>query len=284
MKKLIALLLALVMVLGLSACGGESSTPGSAQDSGNNKKPYTFIEQVLVDNDLCSITLTEIIGYKDPDSPFSQYEIMGRFENKTSDTQLSISITDLVIDGVALIDSTYFGFWLYSGKTEETAVNIRANMLRECGHTDFTHIQFTLCVSDGNKDVVNETVHVYPYGEENVKNYVYQAAEDDLVILDNEVAYAVITRNSTVGNQLVVVNKTDKALQFCFEDIALDGYEVDPDLAFPLEPNGACMTEFQWPNDENAPFSFEDITMQIIATDLAGEELVNEAVSLHWDR
>lgn len=95
MKKIIALLLALAMVLSLTACG--SNTSGKDEDSSVKEVPLDE-EIVLVDNE--SITIIATAKFEDPMPNFTYKEVGYRvyIENHT-DSYVSISYANLSVDG-----------------------------------------------------------------------------------------------------------------------------------------------------------------------------------------
>lgn len=102
MKKIIALLLALAMVLSLTACG--SNTSGKDEDSSVKEVPLDE-EIVLVDNG--SITIIATAKFEDPKPNFTYKEIGYRvyIENHT-DSYVSISYANLSVDGF-MVDSRF---------------------------------------------------------------------------------------------------------------------------------------------------------------------------------
>lgn len=115
MKKFLALLLAMMMVLSLVACGGETSSnngenPSTSSQSGENndnnsaednksnteeESKITFEEIVVVDNDECVIKITEI----DPDNMWG-FSLKAQLENKSADKTYMFSVESAAINGV----------------------------------------------------------------------------------------------------------------------------------------------------------------------------------------
>lgn len=100
MKKIIALLLAFVMVLPLVACG--SNTSGNTEDSGVKEIPLDK-EVILVDNE--NVTIIATAKYEDPMTNFTFYEVGYRvlIENHT-DCYISVSYDKLSVDGFMVDD------------------------------------------------------------------------------------------------------------------------------------------------------------------------------------
>ena len=111
MKKLLALILAALMLLSLVACNGEThpdnndngssqnqnnNTPGDNQtNNSENKNEITFSGLVAVDNSECIIKVTGI----DPDTLWG-YALKVQLENKSSEKTYMFSVDSAAINGV----------------------------------------------------------------------------------------------------------------------------------------------------------------------------------------
>ena len=194
-----------------------------------------FEEIVVVDNDYCSITITGI----ESDGLLGYYELDVTLVNKSSDTAYDFVADDGAVDGVQV--DPYLFEDVAAGKTAYATVYIyEASTLEEAGVT-FTDIEIAFYVvnsDDWTEDyVAEESVHVYPYGEDAATTFVREAAEDDLVVVDND--YVTVT---VIGYdpdylygyavELYVVNKTDGYIwmyssEESVNDIMVTGYYSD---------------------------------------------------------
>ena len=109
MKKFISGVLAILMVVSLTACGGESSSsstdatkPSSIEDSSttsqeesSNPTEVSFEEITVVDNEQCTIKITEI----DKGNIWG-YTLKAYLENKSADKTYMYSVTSAAINGV----------------------------------------------------------------------------------------------------------------------------------------------------------------------------------------
>lgn len=97
MKRIAALILALIMALSLMACGSDEKEEGSVKEIPLDK------QVVLVDNE--NITIKAIAKYEDPMPNFTFMEVGYRvlIENHT-DYYVSISYDNLSVDGFMVDD------------------------------------------------------------------------------------------------------------------------------------------------------------------------------------
>ena len=76
-----------------------------------------------------------------------------------------------------------------AGKKANEEINFSTDTLEENGIVEYTDIELTFKVYDSNDwsadPVGKETIHVYPYGEENAVAFVREAQATDNVIIDN---------------------------------------------------------------------------------------------------
>ena len=199
MKKLLALILAALMLLSLVACNGETppdnNDNGSSQNQNNNtsgdnqtnnsenKNEITFSGLVVVDNSECTIKVTEI----DPD-PLFGYALKVQLENKSSEKTYMFSVDSAAINSVQF--DPFFATEVTAGKKSNKEITFSKSLLEESGIKNCTDIEVTFRVYDSNDwladDVAYETVHIYPFGEDKAEQYVRTSQSTDNIIVDNE--------------------------------------------------------------------------------------------------
>lgn len=193
MKKLVTLLLSLALVLSLAACGGEATpdasddAPASSQneectENDNTENQIVFEEVVAIDNAECAVKITEI----DPDNMWG-YTLKAQLENKSTEKTYMFSVESASINGVQC--DPMFASEVAAGKKANEEINFSTDTLEENGIVEYTDIELTFKVYDSNDwsadPVGKETIHVYPYGEENAVAFVREAQATDNVIIDN---------------------------------------------------------------------------------------------------
>lgn len=192
MKKLVTLLLSLALVLSLAACGGEATpdasddAPASSQneestENDNTENQIVFEEVVAIDNAECAVKITEI----DPDNMWG-YTLKAQLENKSTEKTYMFSVESASINGVQC--DPMFASEVAAGKKANEEINFSTDTLEENGIVEYTDIELTFKVYDSNDwsadPVGKETIHVYPYGEENAVAFVREAQATDNVIID----------------------------------------------------------------------------------------------------
>lgn len=210
MKKLVTLLLSLALVLSLAACGGEATpdasddAPASSQneestENDNTENQIVFEEVVAIDNAECAVKITEI----DPDNMWG-YTLKAQLENKSTEKTYMFSVESASINGVQC--DPMFASEVAAGKKANEEINFSTDTLEENGIVEYTDIELTFKVYDSNDwsadPVGKETIHVYPYGEENAVAFVREAQATDNVIIDNDEAHEDIGKVYRAWQQL----------------------------------------------------------------------------------
>ena len=314
MKKLIALLLALVVMLSLAACGDEKAT-GSAEKQQNtqsqnktdeekpeesepeatttvveenNKDEASFTEVVVVDNEECLIRITGI-----ENDLIWGYSLKVYMENKSADQTYMFSVDDAAINGVQA--QTLFATDVAPGKKANESL-IFMEDLSEYGIGDFTDIELVFSVSDMEDfladPVVETSVHVYPYGEDKAVQFTREAQASDLTLVDNDYVTAIVTgyeEDEIWGYtaQLYLVNKTDKPLMFSADESSVNGFMVDALLAETVSAGRCAFSSLIWDStamEENGITEIEEIEFMLQAydlDDLSAEYVVNESVTFN---
>lgn len=307
-KKLITT--SLLLCLTLSACGstGETSannnnaaqqeenssqiqatndeeTETSQANSGN--KQVDFKEMTVVDNENCVIRLTSI----EPNGIWG-YELKTYLENKSTDKTYMFAVDSASINGVQCEPA--FATEVASGKKSNTEISFSDSTLENNGITDFTDIKLSFRVYDSNDwstdDVANETVHIYPFGEENATKYVRESQDSDNIIIDNE--YVTVTvigyeKNDVWGYManLFLQNKTDKKVMFSADEVSINGYMIDPFWAYSVSPDNCAFNPISWNTtdlESNGVSEVNEIQFKLKAYDENGDDVfVDETITLN---
>ena len=246
MRRLLALLIALALSLSLAGCGGseESASTGMAETeaaaetaegktgAGAAQQPdeaQTGFEEIIVfDDEKCLVKITGV----DPENDWG-YTVKVYLENRLTDENLYFEAGLASVNGIEA--GLLFAFGLPAGKNtnEEIRLLDRKLYMPEVG--DFTDIELTFAVApDALSGYVaaQESVHIYPYGEENAVKYVRAAQPEDIVLVDNDDASIIVTgfeMDSVWGYtvDLYLVNKTDRELYLGCYVHSINGIEAD---------------------------------------------------------
>lgn len=314
MKKVTILLLVVAMLLTMVACGGEptsndvgtneNTTLNSTANSSDQTTPVqeetelvevsieneiTFTEMIAVDNEECSIKITGI----EPDNMWG-YTVKALLENKSADKTYMFSVKSATINGVHC--DPFFASEVAAGKKANEEINFPDSELKEHGITEYTDIELTFRVYDSNDwmadAVAEETIHVYPYGEEKAEKYVREAQPSDNVILDNDYVTVIVTGYEedeiwgyTVN--LFLLNKTDKNIMFSVDEASVNGFMADPFYAESVSAGKCAFSSMSWSDttfEENGITEVETIEFILRAydnDDWSADDFTNETITLN---
>lgn len=318
MKKLSALLLAFALLFSLAACSGDvttgsnsSNTSGdsistdssqnespandqndnsedTAEETDDSKAEISFAEIVVVDNDECTIKITGI----DPDNLWG-YTLKAQFENKSADKTYMYSVESASINGVQC--DPFFATEVAAGKKSNNEINFSDSELEENGVGDYTDIELTFRVYDSDDwmadDVVQETVHVYPYGEENAVRFVRESQPTDTVIIDDDYVTVIVTGYEEDGLwgytvNLFLLNKTETDVMFTVDEASVNGYMADPFYASEVAAGKCEFSSMSWSDttlEDNGITAVEEIEFTLRAydsDDWSADDFVNELITL----
>lgn len=263
MKRFFGLLLLLALVFSLTACGSSQKTGGapveengtaseqeqSVSDPETNTLGDPVVEEtVLLENDSCKITLTGI----EPDNMWG-YTLRIQLENKTADKTLVFSVDKASVNG--LDSDPFFASEVSAGKKANEEVSFYDSTLDDAGITDYTDIFLLWRVYDSvdwsADDVLNEGVHVYPFGEEKAVKFVREPQPGDIVIAENGSVRATVIEivpDSFYGYtvMLYLENNTDTTVMFSADSVSVNGFMVDPYYADSVGAGMTAYSEMSW--------------------------------------
>lgn len=320
MKKIIAFCLCCLMALSTAACSGdgtesqsnagtgassensqktesttESATEDSEKESNLTQKPddtaqegsVSFEPVTAVDNDACSIVITGL-EYDD----IWGYTLTVELENKSDDVTYMYSVDTATVNGVQCYG--VLATEVAPGKRANDEISFMDSILEDYDIGSFTDVGLSFRVYDTDDwsadPVAEESVHVYPYGEDKAVKFEREPESTDTVVVDNDAATVTIlgTEYDDIWGYTVKVymeNKTDRTLMFTTEDVSVNGYMADPFYAVELAPGTCTFDDISWSDstlEENKIEEVESIEMIIRAydsDDWTGDDLVNEKVT-----
>lgn len=297
MKKLLSLMLLMMMVFSLTACGSDNSQPDTTQSVSsetNTEVPaqdnqIDFQELTVVDNDQCTIKITGI----DADNLWG-YTLETYLENKSSDKTYMFSVDSAAVNGVQ--SDPLFATEVSAGKKANAEISFSDTNLEENGITEFTDIELTFRVYDSNDwaaDAVAETtVHVYPYGEDHATTFVRDSPDTDNVVIDNENVTVIVTGYETdeifgYTVNLFLVNKTDTNVMFSVDEASVNGYMADPYYATTVTAGKCAFSSISWSDTtfaDNGITDVEEIELRFRAYDsenYMANDFANQLVTLN---
>lgn len=226
---------------------------------------------VLVDNDQVSIT---VIGIE-PDT-YNGYTLKAFLVNKSADITYMMSVDHASIDSLA--SDPFWAKEVAPGKVAFADICFSEEILEELDLA-YSNIELGLKVYDANdlmaEKVVDETVHIYPNGEENATVFVREPQSEDLILVDNEnITLIVISfENDDIWGysaNVYIVNKTDAEVMFSVDSASVNGFMCDPFWAKTVAGNTSAFGSISWSQsdlDANGITTIEEIELKLIAYD-----------------
>lgn len=255
-EKMMAVCLAAAMAVMLIACSGSDTqsadeTAASAETSAEtsdaqeeiqedtqddtaaetaDEEEITFESLTVMDNEEVSIIITGI----ETDGLWGYFSLNAELENKSDDVTYMFSVEHASVNG--LMSDPFYASEVTAGNKSVDTIDFDMDTLEGYGIDQITDIEITFLVYDSDtwEDLAEETVHVYPYGEENASVYERTAQDTDLVLIDNDemsltlVGAGIDELWDSYTLEVYLVNKTDTLVVFGAEDAAVNGYMSDP--------------------------------------------------------
>lgn len=276
-NKIVAAGLALTMAFSAAGCSSssdETAVPSVTQY--NTIIPQTTATGVdltkfqpisLVDNDDLLFRIAGIVN-----DPIWGYTLKVQIENR-SEMDLMFALNNVSVNGYMC--DPYFAATVSAGMKANKEITFPLDSFQQIGITEVTDIQLELLVYDANNwetdDLLEETFHIYPLGEEAASAHLRTPQPGDLVLFDNEFCAMVITGFEPDGvwgysANVYLVNKTDTDLMFSVGDAAINGYMCNPYFAKTVAAGKQCITSISWSHallEENAITQVETIVLPI---------------------
>ncbi len=249
----------------------------------------TFTESTVIDNDNCSIKITGI----EKDNFFG-YTLKTSLENKSSEKNYMFTLDSATVNGVQT--NPLFVSEVVAGKKANEEIMFMDEDLEENGIDKFTVIELNFRVYDSDdwtaENVVEETVWIYPFGEENATNFIREKQPTDNIIVDNEYVTVTITGydNDKIWGytaNLFIENKTDIDIMFSTDNVSINGYMVDSLFAEVVIAGKSAFSSISWSEtnlEDNGIEEVEEIELSLRAynvDDFMGDDLVNEVITLN---
>ena len=283
MKKVLTLLLALVMVLSLTACVASQPTTGSKNDptkpttAPTNKptepttaptvpttaptEPESNDEIVVVDNENFTVKVAGITSDEE------NYTLTLYIENKGT-VLLSFTFGNVTANNYVCPDISMYAD-VAAGENYTDSLIIPRTTLDRNGITDPAKLEFNLYVMNGETwaDLFNENCTVYPQGEGSyVDDGGYNAQEGDTVLVDNDSVTVIVTGFDPENEMgytmnLYVLNKTALNLTFAMENVTVNELMFDPFWSTDVPAGKRAHCSVTWYGTEMTDYNIGDVTM-----------------------
>ena len=300
MKRMIGLILSIILLVSLAACGAEPETtqapetPTTAVTGAPTEAPATEApteppvvitemdmgEAVLVDVENCTFTVrlasaNEHLGVT----------LDAVCANKTGQPLIFAWNT------VSVCGFMYDPFWaqeVAAGETVNSTVYIATYQLEQYGITSVDEITFTLYIFDSEdfmaEPYVNDVFTIYPTGL-TADTVVYPeraAVGGEQVVTDSDgVAFIIESFENDAGTctlRCYLNNRTDAALMFAWEDVTVNGIAIDPMWAAEVAAGKQAYSEITFYSsqlEENGITDIGQIDFRLVVSDLEDWEAEN---------
>ena len=286
-KKIAAVFLAAAMAVTMIACGGSDTESGdtaassadASADAGDtqedvqedtaaetaDEEEITFESLSVMDNDEVSIVITGI----GTDDLWGYYSLDIELENKSQDVTYMFSVDSASVNG--LMSDPFYASEVTAGNKSVDTIDFDMDTLEEYGIDQITDIEIAFRVYDSDtwEDLEEETVHVYPYGEENASVYERTAQDTDQVLIDNdEMSLTLVSAGvdelwDYYALEVYLVNKTDAVVMFSVEDAAVNGYMCDPYWAESVNAGKTSYSTISWSSSSLEELGITDAESEI---------------------
>lgn len=305
MKKLLIILMTLMLLVSLCACGAEDSAAPASTATESSKEeivqtesivetteaatePTLFEEITVVDNDACLVKITGI----EPDD-FWGYALKVYLENKSADKTFMYSVTTASINDV--MADPMFATEVAPGKKSNETISFMTEDLESYGIGDFTDISLNFRVYDSEDwmadPVAVANAHVYPYGEEKAMSYIREVETTDTVLVDNDAVTVLVTGYDPENMwgytvNLFIVNKTDTTIMVSVDEASVNGFMLDPFYADSVDAGKCAFSTMSWFEsdfEDNGITDVENIEFTLRAyneDDWSDDDFANECITL----
>ena len=288
MKKITALLLSILMLLSLTACGGtdapaptnttaapEMTVPTEPKPTEPPASQNLLGNDViqLVDNDDAAVHIIKI-----ENNAHTGMQLRLQCENKTDRTLL------FSWDMVSVCGFMYDPFWaeeVAAGKTVNSTIYLDTYELEQMDVTSVDEISFTLRIVDSEnwmeEPLLEEPFTIYPTGLSADTLVLPSRAptEDQVVIADNEdlrfvIEWADEEDTSAYTASVCMENKTDRNRMYAWDLVSVNGLMIDPFWAMSVAAGKKACSEITFYRSdlaENSIGEVSDIEFTLLVSD-----------------
>lgn len=240
----------------------------------------------ILDDENCSIILTEVDENAEWGYNWTLY-----IENKT-DQNITVSMDNVSIND--LICDPYWGQTVSAGSKTFSNVEWYQDTLDEYGIESVTAVEFDLYVYDADdwmaEEMYDDTLCIYPLGEDAVSLYTREGAASDIVLIDNDVCTVIITGFDPDGDwgytmDMYLVNKADYDLNFSVDEAAVNGFMCDPYWGQSVPAGKQAFSEASWSSESfelNGIETVEELTLPFTVHEYdSWEEIFSETFTVY---
>ena len=298
MKRITGLILSLILLLSLAACGGSpEATEAPATQPAVTEAPTEAATEAPTEPDetMPALEMEETMLVDDENCAFSIHfaslnaytgmELEGVCVNKTGKTLI------FSWNNVSVCGYVYDPLWsqeVAPGETVNCSISIDTYQLEQYGVTSVDEITFTLNIFDSEdfmaEPYVDSVYTIYPTGL-NAETVVYPdrvSVGGEQVVTDSEGVDFIIESFEDETNAYVLRcylgNRTDIALMFAWEEVTVNGAAIDPMWAAEVPAGKRAYTEISFPRsqlEENGIEEVEQIDFRLVVSNMEDFEAEN---------
>jgi len=243
-----------------------------AEDIAFDESNYVTDEIVIVDDDICTLKITEIDPNGDWGFTFKVY-----CENKTNNA-IGFYIDYASINGYMC--DPYWGTELPAGKKENSSFEFYHSTLRDLGITSVDELEFGLRILNADdwsaEPYMEDIITLYPTGltASDITYGERTHTPEEVVCVDDDNCTFVILSVNADGDwgytlNCYLENKTDNMMQFYWDDVAVNGFMVDPYWGHSVASGKRSYSEISFSQsqlDENAITAIDEIEFNLRVT------------------
>ncbi|MFA5007512.1 MAG: hypothetical protein WC509_08660 [Candidatus Izemoplasmatales bacterium] len=227
-------------------------------------RPTSPSEAVLVDDDHATFVVFDT--YIDD---IWGYSLDVYIENKSTEQTMMFTVDDVVVNGYLI--SSFWACALYPGSKAVTTIHLSESGFRDSGIVSADKIELYVRIYDDDDDwmaddLIDGRFVIYPTGltEDEVVSPARPSGDAEFVVLDDEsVTFVIIESFDDDGDYILTVfleNKTDAELMFTWDDVAVNGFAIDPYWASSLVPGSKYVTTIDFYESDFAECDIDIVT------------------------
>lgn len=268
MKKLLSLLIALVVVISLSACGDltgdpadktpTSTTSTTSSSSVSSSEAVTLSEQVIFDSNDIKVTVTGM----DHDNLFGP-SVKVMLENNSSE-DITVQTRKSSVNGV--MADALFSVDVAAGKKANDSITFLSSDLEIAGVTTIKDIEFSLHIFNSDtwdtikdSDLITLVTSADPSFVQSFDDSGFVAYdEDDIKIVVKKLT----SEDSLLGSELYlyVENNSNAYLTIQARDVSINGFMVDPLFSCDVLPGKKAFDTMTFMDSDLEDNNITDIT------------------------
>lgn len=197
--------------------------------------------------------------------------------NSNAKRGYEVSVTRASVNGIEIYP-TYCEDVDADDECDEPIEISLSNVIEHTDIKDISDIELTVAIEDDDMEVVYKgVVHIYPYGADKAERYARQAADTDIVIVDNGQYKVTVTEFEYVAGwgysiHMYIENKTDKTIYLSGDDYSLNDTDADTSYDDYVGAKGVSFSRLEWSQADLDDAEVEKVTSVNFTLSIYDEE------------